>query len=89
MKNILALFFIFMLTACEYELSPWQTDAHCPGVSVAENLERLSAFEQSIGAVIFYQVAIIGDPQQYPGSFEKNLKVAFVSDTTFTNCLSL
>jgi len=74
MKNIFFLLFAVLLSGCEYELSPWQTDAHCPGVSVEENLAKLAAFEQSIGKVDFYQVAIIGDPQQYPGSFENTIE---------------
>ncbi len=74
MKNIIFLFFTALLAGCEYELSPWQTDAHCPGVSIEENLAKLAAFEQSVGKVDFYQVAIIGDPQQYPGSFENTIK---------------
>jgi len=74
MKNIFFLLFAVLLAGCEYELSPWQTDAHCPGVSVEENLAKLAAFEQSIGKVDFYQVAIIGDPQQYPGSFENTIE---------------
>ncbi len=74
MKNLLFIVFILVLSGCEYELSPWQTDAHCPGVSVEENLARLELMESASGKLGFYQVAIIGDPQQYPGSFEKNIK---------------
>ncbi|MEY8204231.1 MAG: metallophosphoesterase [Bermanella sp.] len=74
MKNRFLLLLAVLLAGCQYELSPWQTDAHCPGVSVEENLAKLAAFEQSIGKVDYYQVAIIGDPQQYPGSFESTIK---------------
>ncbi len=74
MKKIASLFFIIALSGCEYELSPWETDPHCPGVSVEENLARLTAFEASIGKVDSYRVAIIGDPQQYPGAFEDTIE---------------
>lgn len=74
MKTLYVTWLSFLLAGCEFELSPWQTDVNCPGVSVAENLARLEKFEASLGVVDFYQVAIIGDPQQYPGSFENNLK---------------
>ena len=69
-KLFIALFLPAVLAACQYEISPWQTDAHCPGVSVEENLARLRALEAEVGDVNFYQVAIVSDPQQYPGSFE-------------------
>jgi Icc protein len=74
MKKMIVLFFAALLAGCEYELSPWETDAHCPGVSVAENIARLAALEQTMGEVTSYQVAIIGDPQQYPGSFQDTIK---------------
>jgi 3',5'-cyclic AMP phosphodiesterase CpdA len=85
MKKLIFLFFVIALTGCEYELSPWETDPHCPGVSVAENLARLAAFEESIGKVDSYRVAVIGDPQQYPGAFEDTIEhINTLKDVHFT-----
>lgn len=69
-KLLVALLLPAVLAACQYEISPWQTDAHCPGVSFEESLVRLKAFEAEIGEADFYRVAIVSDPQQYPGSFQ-------------------
>ena len=74
MKKLIFLFFVITLAGCEYELSPWETDAHCPGVSVEENLARLAAFEEANSKPDSFKVAIIGDPQQYPGAFEDTIK---------------
>ncbi len=85
MKKLTFLFFVIALTGCEYELSPWQTDPHCPGVSVEENLARLAAFEEATGPSDFYRVAIIGDPQQYPGAFEDTIEyINTLDDVHFT-----
>ena len=75
MKILITLLLTTLLTSCEFELSPWQTDAHCPGVSINENIARLQAFETEVGIKHFYQVAIISDPQQYPGSFESTIEL--------------
>ena len=66
---------VMALSACEYELSPWQTDAHCPGLSISQNTAELMAFEQTTGARDFYQVALISDPQQYAGSLEDTINL--------------
>jgi len=85
MKKLIFLFFVITLAGCEYELSPWETDAHCPGVSVEENLARLAAFEEANGKPDSYRVAIIGDPQQYPGAFEDTIKhINTLDDVHFT-----
>lgn len=74
-KFIALLIFVFVLSGCDYEVSPWSLDADCSDeVSIARNIERLKAYEQKVGPRAEYQVAIISDPQQYPGSFEKLLK---------------
>jgi len=63
------------LSGCDYEVSPWSTDVDCASsVSIPSNIERLKVFEDSVGPRSEYQVAIISDPQQYPGSFEKIIK---------------
>jgi predicted phosphodiesterase len=65
----------FALSACDFEISPWATDADCSSrVSIESNIERLKQFEQQVGERDTYQVALISDPQQYPGSFDKILK---------------
>ena len=75
MKKVMLLMLVMALSACEYELSPWQTDAHCPGLSISQNTAELMAFEQTVGARNFYQVALISDPQQYAGSLEDTIKL--------------
>jgi len=75
MKNVFLWVVVSLsLAGCEYEISPWQTDVHCPGVSVEENLARLKALEERLGTINEYQVAIVSDPQQYPGSFDNVIK---------------
>lgn len=77
MKKPIALLMAVMvtLTGCNFELSPWQTDANCsPSVSIAANIQRLAEFEQQVGPRSEYKVALLSDPQQYPGSFEKLIK---------------
>ncbi|WP_396587673.1 metallophosphoesterase family protein [Bermanella sp. R86510] len=70
--------FIFLLilalivAGCQYEVSPWQTDANCSSdLSIAANIEKLKAYEERVGSKSEYQVAIVSDPQQYPGAFEE------------------
>jgi len=62
---------VFFLTGCDYEISPWSTDPDCSNkVSIEYNLNRLAEFEAQVGARDTYQVAIVSDPQSYPGAFE-------------------
>lgn len=75
MKLLLFIVITFSLISCQYEISPWQTDPHCPGTSIEENLQRLSANEAAVGVKHFYQVAIISDPQQYPADFESTINL--------------
>lgn len=64
-----------LLSSCGFELSPWETDPDCSRtVSIPYNIERLRAYEQQVGPRTEYQVALISDPQQYPGSFEKLIR---------------
>jgi 3',5'-cyclic-AMP phosphodiesterase len=67
------LFRTFVLTcllgfvaACDYELSPWTTDAYCPGMDIKSNIARLKRIEQLRGESPQFKFAVIGDPQQYP-----------------------
>ena len=65
------LYITFMsLTACQFDLSPWETDVDCPGRTVDENLALLAKLEQQNTPKTSFKVAVIGDPQQFPGDFE-------------------
>jgi len=75
MIRIWFLLSLALLTGCQFQVSPWETDVNCPGMSVEENLRRLEALEQASGSKAFYQVAILSDPQQYPGAFEDTIKI--------------
>lgn len=62
------------LSSCDYELSPWQTDVDCPGRTLSENLAWLSEIEATKRPNSRYRVALIGDPQQFPGDLELTIK---------------
>ena len=62
--------FLF-LAGCDYEISPWSTDVDCStDVSVEENIKRLKHLESIEGERDNYKVALVSDPQMYPGAFE-------------------
>ncbi|GAA6134089.1 metallophosphoesterase [Oceaniserpentilla sp. 4NH20-0058] len=66
---------LFVLSACDYEISPWATDANCSEkVSIEYNINRLANYEAQVGTKNTYQVAVLSDPQMYPGAFEKVIK---------------
>ncbi|MGR6872612.1 metallophosphoesterase family protein [Pseudomonas sp. HK3] len=74
-KFTFLLVFVFVLTGCDYEVSPWSTDADCSNrVSIDANIKRLKEYEAQVGERDTYQVAIISDPQQYPGTFDDIIK---------------
>jgi Icc protein len=74
-KNYILVLLLALLTGCQYEISPWSTDVDCPtSVSVAYNLERLRAQEIAEGLRSDYKVALLSDPQFYPGAFEDVIK---------------
>jgi predicted phosphodiesterase len=74
-KFISLLIFVFVLSGCDYEVSPWSTDADCSyNVSIEANIKRLKEYEEKVGARDTYQVALISDPQQYPGTFDDLIK---------------
>lgn len=67
----LAAIMALTLSGCNYEISPWATDPNCSNkVSIEYNLNRLAEFEKQVGVRDTYQVAIVSDPQSYPGAFE-------------------
>mgnify|MGYP005991741465 CR=1 FL=1 len=84
-KMIFVAFLTLILTACQYEISPWSTDVDCPAsVSVANNLDRLAAVEAQQGSITDYKVALLSDPQMYPGAFEDVIKrVNAMDDVSF------
>jgi len=72
---MLTAFIFSTLTACQFALSPWETDAHCPGVSIEENIGLLVSMEQRQGIKDHFKVAIVSDPQQLPGSLQDTVKI--------------
>jgi Icc protein len=70
-KNQFLVIALAMISGCQYAVSPWATDVDCPvSVSVESNLARLKALELAEGPRSEYQVALLSDPQFYPGAFE-------------------
>ena len=65
---------ISLLSACQYDLSPWETDVDCPNMSIEENLDWLKQIEQTRTPDHNYKVAVIGDPQQYPGDLQTTIE---------------
>ena len=66
---------VLLLSGCQYEVSPWDTDVNCPAsVSVESNIARLKALELAEGSRADYKVALLSDPQFYPGAFEDVIK---------------
>ncbi|MFT7110770.1 MAG: Icc protein [Psychrobacter glaciei] len=75
-KNyIFVLIMVSLISGCQYEVSPWATDVDCPtSVSVEYNIERLKAQELLVVPGSEYKVALLSDPQFYPGAFEDVIK---------------
>lgn len=69
-KSIILTVIIMTLVSCDYELSPWHTDVYCPGRTVDENLVWLKQIERSKTVGSPFKVAVLGDPQQFPGDLE-------------------
>ncbi|NVK37449.1 MAG: metallophosphoesterase [Gammaproteobacteria bacterium] len=77
LKSNIALFTLmaFVLAACDYEVSPWATNPDCSDrVSIEYNIKRLAEYEKQVGPRDTYQVALISDPQAYPGTFQDILE---------------
>ena len=70
----IATFTFLALAGCQYDLSPWETDVDCPNMSVEENLAWLKQIEAQKQIGDTFKVAVIGDPQQYPGDLETTVK---------------
>lgn len=73
-KVFLSLCLTLFLASCEFDLSPWETDVDCPNMSIDENLAWLSEIEKNFTADDTYKVAVIGDPQQFPGDLEQTIE---------------
>lgn len=74
-KAAISIALSFVLVACQYEVSPWSTDVDCPSsVSIDYNIKRLQALEAEEGPRSDYKVALLSDPQMYPGAFENVVK---------------
>lgn len=72
---ILLITLLSFLVGCQYEVTPWQTDANCSsGLRTQANIEKLARLENKVGFKEEFQVAIVSDPQQYPGNFEDVIK---------------
>ena len=69
-----------IISGCEFDLSPWETDVDCPNLSVEENLAWLKTIEAQHSASDTYKVAVIGDPQQFPGDLEDTIKTINAMD---------
>jgi len=74
-KTILIAFILVMLAACQFALSPWETDTHCPGVSVKENIHLLNLMEQQQGGKDHFKVAIVSDTHQWPEDLQDTVEI--------------
>lgn len=64
-----------VLSGCQFEVSPWSTDVDCPSsVTIESNLARLEQLEIEQEGINEYKVALLSDPQMYPGAFETVIK---------------
>lgn len=74
MRIITPLFVVigtFFLLSCDYEESPWTTSTDCPdSVSIAYNIDRLKKQEAQEGVRPNYKVALVADPQLWPGRLD-------------------
>lgn len=62
------------LTGCQFDLSPWETDVDCPNMGLEQNLAWLQELEDQKRIGDDFKVAVIGDPQQYPGDLETTIE---------------
>ena len=74
-KSVIIILVFTIPAACQYALSPWETDVYCPGVSIEENIHLLSIMEQRQGPKDYFKVAVVGDPQQWPEDLQKVVKI--------------
>jgi len=63
-----------LVSSCRFEISPWETDVSCDTLNLETNLSWLAEIEQASLNKTSFSVAVIGDPQQYPGDLERTVK---------------
>ena len=73
--GLIASLVVTLLAACQYDLSPWETDVDCPNMSNEENLDWLAQIEAGKQVRDTFKVAVIGDPQQHPGDLEETIQL--------------
>lgn len=85
MKKYYLLCILILLYGCQFEVSPWSTDVNCPeSVSINHNISLLRELELSEGDRDSYKVALLSDPQMYPGAFEDVIKrINNMNDVSF------
>lgn len=74
-RCIFTSFLLILLTSCKYAVSPWETNLDCPQIWVPTNIERIKQLEQSQGAKDHFKVAVLGDPQMWPGDLQTTLEI--------------
>ncbi|MBU2916705.1 metallophosphoesterase [Psychrosphaera sp. F3M07] len=74
-KNImLATITSLLISSCRFDISPWENDVNCDTLNLEANLEWLNLIEKRYKDKTDFSVAVIGDPQQYPGDLELTIK---------------
>ncbi|GHB79337.1 phosphoesterase [Psychrosphaera saromensis] len=78
MQSVNRVIFVAIITmlvaSCKFDISPWETDVGCATLNLEKNLAWLSEIEQASPDQDSFSVAVIGDPQQYPGDLELTVK---------------
>lgn len=73
--SLIALISVIFLTACQYALSPWEKNLHCPQLWIPDNISRIKALETENGLKDHFKVAVIGDPQMFPGYLQDTVEI--------------
>ncbi len=68
---ILSTVLLVLLSACQYALSPWETDLACDRLWVPDNIARIEAMGLASGQKDHFKIAVVGDPQMYPGDLQE------------------
>jgi predicted phosphodiesterase len=73
-KVIISTLASLFIASCRFDISPWENDVNCETLNLKANLEWLNLIEESDTSKSEFSVAVIGDPQQYPGDLELTIK---------------
>lgn len=73
-KVIAITIILVSISSCRFDISPWETDVSCDTLHLETNLNWLAQIEQASLDNTTFSVAVIGDPQQYPGDLELTVK---------------